>query len=146
MFDFQQPFQHREKPSWVHVFTAGFGLTAALFVAAFARGPVTGLSALWRHFLLEWAPAILVVVATRFRASTPGTAVALALAFGGAIAGELARTPVLAVVGALAALAVLLSVQVANQWEKGVVLRFGRYHALRGPGMFRIVPIIDRVA
>jgi regulator of protease activity HflC (stomatin/prohibitin superfamily) len=49
-------------------------------------------------------------------------------------------------VGALAGICVLLSIKVANQWEKCVVLRFGRYHALRGPGMFRIVPIIDRVA
>ena len=39
----------------------------------------------------------------------------------------------------------LFSVQVADQWEKAVVLRMGRYAGLRGPGLFRIVPIIDVV-
>lgn len=38
------------------------------------------------------------------------------------------------------------SFQIADQWEKAVVLRMGKYHALRGPGLFLIFPIIDRVA
>lgn len=45
-------------------------------------------------------------------------------------------------------LAYLLSaaINVANQWERAVVLRLGRFHALRGPGLFFIIPIIDSVA
>src|SRR4029079_1853536 len=35
--------------------------------------------------------------------------------------------------------------RVANQWERAVVLRLGRYVGLRGPGLFWIVPLIDRV-
>jgi regulator of protease activity HflC (stomatin/prohibitin superfamily) len=46
----------------------------------------------------------------------------------------------------LAALYVLFALKVADQWEKGVVLRFGRFRGLRGPGMFWVIPIIDRVA
>lgn len=38
------------------------------------------------------------------------------------------------------------SVQVANQWDKAVVLRMGRFQALRGPGLFFIVPIFDTIA
>jgi regulator of protease activity HflC (stomatin/prohibitin superfamily) len=40
---------------------------------------------------------------------------------------------------------VLLAVQIASQWEKAVVLRFGKFHNLRGPGLFWIIPIVDTV-
>ena len=36
--------------------------------------------------------------------------------------------------------------KVADQWEKAVVLRLGKYFGLRGPGPFLIIPIVDRVA
>jgi regulator of protease activity HflC (stomatin/prohibitin superfamily) len=52
----------------------------------------------------------------------------------GAIAGG--------VVGVIAAFAP----KVARQWERGVVLRLGRYVGLRGPGLFWIVPGIDQVS
>jgi regulator of protease activity HflC (stomatin/prohibitin superfamily) len=35
--------------------------------------------------------------------------------------------------------------RVAQQWERAVVLRLGRYSGLRGPGLFWIVPFVDRV-
>ena len=37
------------------------------------------------------------------------------------------------------------SVQIAQQWERGVVLRLGKFRALKGPGFFMIFPLIDRV-
>jgi regulator of protease activity HflC (stomatin/prohibitin superfamily) len=37
------------------------------------------------------------------------------------------------------------SVQIAQQWERGIVLRLGKYQSLRGPGLFMIIPLIDRV-
>ncbi|MEJ5223415.1 MAG: slipin family protein [Anaerolineales bacterium] len=40
---------------------------------------------------------------------------------------------------------ILFALKVANQWEKAVVLRLGKFQGLRGPGMFWIVPIIDTV-
>jgi regulator of protease activity HflC (stomatin/prohibitin superfamily) len=43
----------------------------------------------------------------------------------------------------LLGLAVLFSLKVANQWEKAVVLRMGKFHGLRGPGLFWIMPIIE---
>jgi regulator of protease activity HflC (stomatin/prohibitin superfamily) len=40
---------------------------------------------------------------------------------------------------------ILFALKVANQWEKAVVLRMGRFMGLRGPGAFWIVPIVDSV-
>ncbi len=37
------------------------------------------------------------------------------------------------------------SIHVADQWEKAVVLRLGKYRGLKGPGIFFIIPIIDRI-
>ena len=37
----------------------------------------------------------------------------------------------------------LFALKVASQWEKVVVLRLGKFHGLRGPGAFWIIPIID---
>jgi len=39
----------------------------------------------------------------------------------------------------------VFAIKVARQWEKGVVLRLGRFKGLRGPGIFWVVPIIDSV-
>jgi len=36
--------------------------------------------------------------------------------------------------------------QVAYQWEKAVILRFGRFKTLRSAGMFIVLPVIDKVA
>lgn len=46
------------------------------------------------------------------------------------------------------AFSVLLSnsIHIADQWERAVVLRIGKYSGLKGPGLFMIIPIIDRVS
>ncbi len=51
-----------------------------------------------------------------------------------------------ATVGILGALFIAAGVRVANQWEKAVVLRMGKFTGLRGPGLFFVVPILDRVS
>lgn len=55
------------------------------------------------------------------------------------------NTPVL-VVTILLSLYTLLSLKIAKQWERIIVLRLGRFSRLKGPGMFFIVPIIDSIA
>jgi regulator of protease activity HflC (stomatin/prohibitin superfamily) len=40
---------------------------------------------------------------------------------------------------------ILFALKVASQWEKAVVLRLGKFHSLRGPGLFWMVPIIDSI-
>ena len=46
----------------------------------------------------------------------------------------------------IAALLIAPSVQMAYQWERAVVLRFGRFKGLSNPGLFVLVPVIDKVA
>ncbi|MEK7777093.1 MAG: slipin family protein [Chloroflexota bacterium] len=52
-------------------------------------------------------------------------------------------------IGVLIALAVVallvLSVRIVKQWEKGVVLRFGRLNSIRNPGFNVMLPVIDRM-
>jgi regulator of protease activity HflC (stomatin/prohibitin superfamily) len=38
------------------------------------------------------------------------------------------------------------SIKIADQWEKAVVLRMGRFSGLKGPGLFFIIPIIDQIS
>jgi len=38
------------------------------------------------------------------------------------------------------------SLKMANQWERAVVLRFGKLQQIAGPGMFLIVPVIDQIS
>ena len=52
----------------------------------------------------------------------------------------------LAVLLAIIAFLIPQSLMMANQWERAVVLRMGRLQGVKGPGVFWIVPIIDRVA
>jgi regulator of protease activity HflC (stomatin/prohibitin superfamily) len=37
------------------------------------------------------------------------------------------------------------AVHIADQWEKAIVLRMGKYTGLRGPGIFFTIPLIDKV-
>ena len=50
---------------------------------------------------------------------------------------------IIGVISFIIALIISSSIKVADQWDKVVVLRLGRFHTLRGPGMFFIIPVID---
>jgi len=54
--------------------------------------------------------------------------------------------PVGAILGVLLGLLLAQSPKVAKQWERGIVLRLGRYVGLRGPGLFWIIPFFDTVS
>ena len=56
------------------------------------------------------------------------------------------ESQLIAIASVVIALIAALSIKIANQWERAVVLRLGRFVALKGPGMFFIIPIIDVVA
>jgi hypothetical protein len=45
----------------------------------------------------------------------------------------------------LLGLVLMQAPKVANQWERAVMLRLGRFIGLRGPGLFWVIPFIDRV-
>ena len=39
----------------------------------------------------------------------------------------------------------LFIIRVANQWERAVILRFGKFTQLKGPGFFTIIPFVDTI-
>jgi regulator of protease activity HflC (stomatin/prohibitin superfamily) len=43
------------------------------------------------------------------------------------------------------AIIVLTALKMAQQWERAIILRAGRFRAVKGPGLFAIVPILDAV-
>jgi regulator of protease activity HflC (stomatin/prohibitin superfamily) len=38
-----------------------------------------------------------------------------------------------------------LAIRVADQWDKAVILRLGKFHELKGPGLFYLIPVIDAI-
>jgi regulator of protease activity HflC (stomatin/prohibitin superfamily) len=69
----------------------------------------------------------------------------VSLAAAGAVFVFTGSRPAVAI-GPLVGLYFLFSIRVADQWEKVAVLRFGRFIGLRGPGLFHMIPIIDRLS
>lgn len=56
-------------------------------------------------------------------------------------------THIIWVVGVeLVAFYFLFGLKIADQWEKAVVLRLGKYRGLKGPGLFWLIPIVDTIA
>jgi len=71
----------------------------------------------------------------------------LIIAVSGAIFGESHYSEGLIAAWALAWLIIgtyfLFALKVASQWEKVIVLRLGKFHGSKGPGVFWVIPIID---
>lgn len=57
---------------------------------------------------------------------------------------DVIQIPVFAAANIISVL-IASSIHIADQWEKAVMLRMGRFVGLRGPGIFLIIPIIDRI-
>jgi regulator of protease activity HflC (stomatin/prohibitin superfamily) len=73
-------------------------------------------------------------------------AIGFAIAYSGNSQLAGAGTMVIGVITFLIAIIVSSAIKIADQWEKAVVLRLGRFQSLRGPGLFFIIPIIDNAA
>ena len=54
--------------------------------------------------------------------------------------------PAWAVAGMLIGFYLLFAVKVADQWERAAVLRFGRYTGMRGPGLYFIIPLVEKIS
>ena len=80
------------------------------------------------------------------RFSSVGVTIFVVLLTVGCAISAVTKLSAPAVAGALLGLYFLYAIRVADQWEKVAVLRFGRYTGLRGPGVFHIVPIVDRLS
>ncbi|HYX27487.1 MAG TPA: slipin family protein [Pyrinomonadaceae bacterium] len=64
----------------------------------------------------------------------------------GALSTLLTLKPFGAILGVLLGLFLAQAPKIARQWERGVVLRLGKFVGLRGPGLFWIVPFVDTVS
>lgn len=53
--------------------------------------------------------------------------------------------PVAGALSGAIAVIVMLSLKMANTWEKFVILRAGKLHAVKGPGLFGIIPVVDNI-
>jgi regulator of protease activity HflC (stomatin/prohibitin superfamily) len=69
----------------------------------------------------------------------------LAFAAVGAAAGFALHSPPIVIALVLIGLLAAQSPRIAQQWERMVVLRLGRFAGLRGPGLFWIIPFIETV-
>ncbi|HEY3139224.1 MAG TPA: slipin family protein [Blastocatellia bacterium] len=56
------------------------------------------------------------------------------------------KNPIGLIAGLILGLLLAQAPKIAKQWEKGIVLRLGRFVGVKGPGLFWIVPLIDSVS
>ena len=96
---------------------------------------------------------VLIMQETGIRTPNPFAAVVFIIIFGigAAIAYAVFRatgsfeSAWIAVVALAIAIVVSLSIKVADQWERVVVLRLGKFRELKGPGLFFIIPVLDSI-
>ncbi|WP_421937668.1 slipin family protein [Phenylobacterium sp.] len=77
------------------------------------------------------------------------TLATIVVAIGAIIVTTADSAPALVAVGLvviLLGILILLTLKMANQWERAVVLRLGRLDKTAGPGLFLIIPIVDQIA
>jgi regulator of protease activity HflC (stomatin/prohibitin superfamily) len=76
--------------------------------------------------------------------------VAIAIVLGAIAAGGIVSlalmNPLPVIVFTIVGLLLAPAAKIAQQWERAVVLRFGRFVGLRGPGLFWITPFVDSVS
>jgi len=46
----------------------------------------------------------------------------------------------------LVVLIFVFSIRKADEWERAIVLRFGKFRKVKGPGLFFLIPLADRIA
>src|SRR5262245_38025975 len=80
------------------------------------------------------------------RVSSVGIALCVVCVASGAILTGVTKLPAFVGIGAALGIYLLFAIRIADQWEKVAVLRFGKYRALRGPGLFHIIPIVETLS
>ena len=82
------------------------------------------------------------------RGARPNVLAALSLATptaAGIATAAVTGSALAALVGLGVGLVAALSPKIARQWERAVVLRWGRYVGLKGPGPFWVIPFVDTI-
>jgi len=123
----------------------GLGLPAIVVTFAVAVRLMTGTAPSATDFgMLVGAPLATVAIMTIF----PRWSVAIKLLIILACAFAAWRFAESALALALVAATVLIApgIQKMEEWERAIVLRFGKFSRVRGPGLFPLIPVADRVA
>jgi regulator of protease activity HflC (stomatin/prohibitin superfamily) len=71
------------------------------------------------------------------------SALGVALAYAAHRVGANLEAVGIGVCALVVAVVVPSAVQVADQWDRAVILRLGKFHSLKGPGLFFSIPLID---
>jgi len=99
---------------------------------------------------VEYAIVGALVLAAAFRMHQIWESVVIGgalVALGGYLLFDNLGVPARVLVGATVLAAVVAPcVQIAYQWERAVLLRFGKFAGIRGSGLFVVLPVIDKVA
>jgi regulator of protease activity HflC (stomatin/prohibitin superfamily) len=80
------------------------------------------------------------------RANVLGTLALAGSAGAGIAAGAALNSPLAMIAGAVVGAIAMFSPKIANQWERAIVLKWGRYVGMRGPGVFFVIPGVHTVA
>lgn len=78
--------------------------------------------------------------------SGPGLAAFFAITSAGVAGLVFARSVAFFVVALAVAQLLLFSLRVAYQWERAVILRFGKFRSMTGPGLYAVLPVVDTVS
>ena len=84
--------------------------------------------------------------AVRARVNVVSVVILIASLIIGVLGAQAFKHPLPLILMAVAGVIGMQAPRVAEQWERAVVLRLGRFVGLRGPGLFWIVPFVDRVS
>jgi regulator of protease activity HflC (stomatin/prohibitin superfamily) len=71
--------------------------------------------------------------------------IGLAIAYSAYTDSRILESEVVGCIAFIIALIISSSIKIADPWDKAVVLRLGKFHSLKGPGLFFIRPIIDTI-
>lgn len=69
----------------------------------------------------------------------------IAFAYGAYGASANLASGLIVVGAAIIALVVSAAIRIADQWQRAIILRLGKFRSLKGPGLFFIIPIIETV-
>jgi regulator of protease activity HflC (stomatin/prohibitin superfamily) len=87
-----------------------------------------------------------VVAALPSRTNVIAVLILIAFVAVGALATAMTNNPAPLIALSLLGVLLMQSPKVAQQWERAIVLRLGRYVGMRGPGLFWIIPFADAVS
>jgi regulator of protease activity HflC (stomatin/prohibitin superfamily) len=145
----------REKRRDFTLNTAGIGLLAIIIVfiliSLFQRGTLPSPVELGLLLVMTLATVFLMTLFPRWNAVIKIYVVLVCIS-GGLFAGYTGSWAALGtdnftltlLFTALAAL-IAPAVQKLEEWERAIVLRFGRFHRIHGPGLFVLLPLADKV-